>query len=91
MKETFELHKMGSVQSFKWPHFVSVRDDFLISCHIYSAAYMHNYIQCEGGGRGTHLESGSHLGVGVGGVGGLPDRMPDTPKYEKHIDTQKKG
>ncbi len=46
MIETFELHKMGSVPSFKWPHFVSVSDDFLISRHIYSAAYTHNYIQC---------------------------------------------
>jgi hypothetical protein len=30
-KKTFELHKMGSFQSFKWPHFVILRDDFTIS------------------------------------------------------------
>ena len=75
---------MWSVQSFKWPHFVSViREDFLISRHIYSAAYMHihNYVQqymeCErGGGRGQ--DTGSHLGV-VGDGGGVPIQQTSFP------------
>ncbi len=56
---------MGSVQISKWPHFVSlIREDFLISRHIYSAAYMHihNYstwnVRGGEGGDRTQLESG---------------------------------
>jgi hypothetical protein len=70
---------MWSVQSFKWPHFVSViREDFLISRHIYSAAYMHihNYVQqymeCERGGgvagTGHRKPSGGCGGWGGGGA-----------------------
>ncbi len=36
MKKNFELHKMCSFQSFKWPHFLIVRNDFLVSRHIYT-------------------------------------------------------
>ena len=78
---------MWSVQSFKWPHFVSViREDFLISRHIYSAAYMHihNYVQqymeCERGGgvagTGHRKPSG---GCGGWGGGGVPIQQTSFP------------
>lgn len=83
---------MWSVQSFKWPHFVSViREDFLISRHIYSAAYMHihNYVQqymeCERGGGGWRgQDTGSHLGVvGDGGGGCRFNRLVSPPVLTK--------
>jgi hypothetical protein len=50
---------MGSFQSFKWPYFVIVRDDFIITHHILSIAYMNNYTQCErGGASGIRKPSG---------------------------------
>ena len=68
---------MWSVQIFKWPHFVSViREDFLISRHIYSAAYMHihNYVQqymeCERGGGGVAGTGHRKPSGGCGGWGG---------------------
>ena len=78
---------MWSVQSFKWPHFVSViREDFLISRHIYSAAYMHihNYVQqymeCErGGGAGTGHRKPSGGCGGWGGGGGVPIKQTSFP------------
>jgi hypothetical protein len=82
---------MWSVQSFKWPHFVSViREDFLISRHIYSAAYMHihNYVQqymeCERGGGGGDRTPEAIWGLwGMGGGGCRFNRLVSPPVLTK--------
>jgi hypothetical protein len=55
---------MGSFQSFKWPHFVILRDDFIFPATFIAQHSVHvqQHTICE---RGGPLDSRSHLGVVV--------------------------